>query len=74
MLDYGLSNATFETPNYIFALEVDKPNLNLVIRQLNKKDTKFQHQTQIYFPGLSKKKKNNKFLSNRKMCMFIITQ
>jgi hypothetical protein len=31
MLDYGLSNVTFETPNHVFALEVDKPNMNLVI-------------------------------------------
>jgi hypothetical protein len=31
VLDYGLSNATFETPNHAFALEANKPNLNLVI-------------------------------------------
>ncbi len=57
MLDYGLSNVTFETPNHAFALEADKPNMNLVIGQLDKKYTKFQHQTQIYFHELSKKRK-----------------
>jgi len=31
VLDYGLSNVTFETPNHAFALEADKPNMNLVI-------------------------------------------
>jgi len=31
MLDYGLSNVTFETPNHAFALEDNKPNMNLVI-------------------------------------------
>jgi hypothetical protein len=66
MLDYGLSNATFETPNHVFALEADKPNLNIVIRQLNKKDTKFQHQTQIYFLGLSKKKRTINFCPTAK--------
>jgi hypothetical protein len=36
--------------------------LNLVIWQLNKKDTKFQNQTQIYFPRLlSKEKKKINF-------------
>jgi hypothetical protein len=57
VLDYGFSNATFETTCHVFALEANKPNLNLVIQQLNKKDIKFQHQTQIYFPELSKKKR-----------------
>ncbi len=45
VLDYGFSNAISKTPNHAFALEADKPNLNLVIWQLNKKDTKFQKQT-----------------------------
>jgi len=31
VLDYGLSNVTFETLNHVFSLEVNKPNMNLVI-------------------------------------------
>jgi len=31
MLDYGFSNAISKTPNHAFALEANKPNLNLVI-------------------------------------------
>jgi hypothetical protein len=46
--------------------------MNLVIWQLNLKYTKFQHQTQIYFHELSKKKKINFCPTTKCLCSSLL--